>query len=924
MNKLFVLMVFSLLQAVSSTFEMIDVVTSERLAKNHTVVFAVQQLNLDKLEQELIAVSTPGSPEYMKHWTRDEVANLTANPNATAKVVAFLTTQPGVVSIQQTLYGEYITAVAPVSTWGEMFNATFARYRNYKTRQTVMRTPDNITIPDAIAEHVMLVYNVRFCHAFLNQHPRPQPEPLTEKNLLRLTSTPEVEFNGYVTPSLINKVYGLTSNTGSSSCTHAIYSTIGQYWSSADMSTFTSRFGLPPATVAELLSGGTGSRLSDEQCAASVDNCAESNLDLQYIYAMCQGPALTNWYDYASDMFTSWITSVANTASPPMVISISYGMSETQIAADYYGMYLLQQFDIEAQKLGLMGTSILVSSGDHGSIGLLFSNGDGCGYDASWPASSPYVTAVGATMGPEAGSHTSYTESVCSATGGSVITSGGGFSIIYSRPSWQSAATSYLSSTGQTFTGNAYFPIAATTPTRGLPDISLMGNAYVVYVGGKGYGMSGTSASAPALGGLVSLVNSVRVNAGLGSLGWLNPTLYAIAGTSQFSTVYNDVVSGNNNNYYSKTAGALRCSDLGWAAASGWDPATGLGTPKFVAWKAYLTQGSVGAGSTANPTGQPSRLPTGQPSRHPTQQPSSRPTPSPRPSPFPTPAPSSTPTTSPTPDPSATPTPPPTTAVQVLQVTFSVKGISLEDVTDAVRDGLKSALAYSLGIDVSLVLSISVTATRRRLSTQQHGPRQLNSAVVVSAIIGVPTADISAAIKTAISADSSTSLVAKYNQDSNGATSLMEVLDFVSVDVTPTATPSAAPSTSAPSLDATGGERSWSEKGGMSLAGVIAGCVVGGFALLLVPACLWYYHQHHNKVSYSVSSGGPDEADVDISEQAVGVDLQMSSDALGGALVDHEEEERGKGGGAGEKDGEEQQTHESESRIHTLGGLKQT
>ena len=847
-----------------------------------------------------------------------------------------------------------------------------------------MRTPDNITIPDEIAEHVMLVYNVRFCHAFLNQHPRPQPEPLAREPF-RMESTPEVEFNGYVTPSLINKVYGLTSNTGSSSCTHAIYSAIGQYWSSADLNSFTTLFGLPTANVAELLSGGTGSRLSHTQCAASVDNCAESNLDLQYIYAMCQGPALTNWYDYANDMFTSWITSVANTASPPMVISISYGMSETQIAADYYAIYLLQQFDIEAQKLGLMGTSILVSSGDHGSIGLLFSNGDGCGYDASWPASSPYVTAVGATMGPEAGSHTSYIESVCSATGGSVITSGGGFSIIYSRPSWQSAATSYLSSTGQTFTGNAYFSVPATTPTRGLPDISLMGNAYVVYVGAKLYGLSGTSASAPALGGLVSLVNSVRVNAGLGSLGWLNPTLYAIAGTSQFSTVYNDVVSGNSNNYYSKTVGVKSCSELGWAAASGWDPATGLGTPKFVAWSAYLAQGSDGASSTAKPTGQPSRqptgqptrqplrqptgqpsrVPTGQPTRQPTRQPTSKPSrvpvsrptsqpstqpttaptpsptpgptfdptpvwgdptanpttkptpspsnaPTPRPSPFPTPAPSPTPTTPPTPDPSATPTPPPTKNVQVLRVTFSVEGISLEDVTDTVRAGLKSALAYSLGIDVSLVLSISVTATRRRLSTQQHGPRQLNSAVVVSAIIGVPTADISAAIKTAISADSSTSLVAKYNQDSNGATSLMAVLDLVSVDVTPTATPSTAPSTSAPSLDATGIERPRKDKGapgGVSLAGVVAGCVVG--ALFLGGLWFFLHNRHHrNKGSYSVSTG-PHE-DVDISEKSV--DLQMWSDAFSGALVDDEEEERARGGGGGEG---EQRPHESR-HVQTL------
>ncbi len=36
----------------------------------HTVVFAIKQNNVDKLEDELMKVSDPSSPHYGQHWTR--------------------------------------------------------------------------------------------------------------------------------------------------------------------------------------------------------------------------------------------------------------------------------------------------------------------------------------------------------------------------------------------------------------------------------------------------------------------------------------------------------------------------------------------------------------------------------------------------------------------------------------------------------------------------------------------------------------------------------------------------------------------------------------------------------------------------------------------------------------------------------------
>ena len=75
-----------------------------------------------------------------------------------------------------------------------------------------------------------------------------------------------------------------------------------------------------------------------------------------------------------------------------------------------------------------MGVTILAASGDDGAPGS-----SSCGYDLSFPASSPYVTAVGATMGIESVG----AEVVCSTATGSVITSGGGFSNVFSTPAYQ-------------------------------------------------------------------------------------------------------------------------------------------------------------------------------------------------------------------------------------------------------------------------------------------------------------------------------------------------------------------------------------------------------------------------------------------------------------------------------------------------------
>ena len=85
--------------------------------------------------------------------------------------------------------------------------------------------------------------------------------------------------------------------------------------------------------------------------------------------------------------------------------------------------------------------------------------------------------------------------------------------------------------------------------------------------------VDGTSASTPVWAGLVSLLNARRLEKNKTSLGFIPPLLYHLAATQP--AAFGDITSGDNN----CTMG--HCCTLGYPATPGWDPLTGLGTPRF-------------------------------------------------------------------------------------------------------------------------------------------------------------------------------------------------------------------------------------------------------------------------------------------------------------------------------------------------------
>jgi len=230
----------------------------------------------------------------------------------------------------------------------------------------------------------------------------------------------------------------------------------------------------------------------------------------------------------------------------------------------------------EYMKLGLLGTTILYSSGDYGVAGNegecidpVTGNYTAPGapygkFNPSFPGTCPYVLSVGATQ-VKPGVTDVLTATQPEMASETVIYSGGGFSNNFAMPSYQSAAVaSYFEHYNPPYGADRY---NNSMKTRGFPDVSANGANYVVYVDGNFSLVYGTSCSSPTFGSVLTLVNSARLSEGKSSVGFVNPTFYA------HPEIFNDITEGGNQG----------CGTPGFSAVPGWDPVTGLGTPNFIA-----------------------------------------------------------------------------------------------------------------------------------------------------------------------------------------------------------------------------------------------------------------------------------------------------------------------------------------------------
>jgi subtilase family serine protease len=263
------------------------------------------------------------------------------------------------------------------------------------------------------------------------------------------------------------------------------------------------------------------------------------------------------------------------------VISQSFAAAEESFSSTQSMMNLRHAFTSAAQD----GVTVFGSSGDSGTANVSkepVKNPKTFPYPTvEWPASDPLVTGTGGTnlcTGPVTGTGVDSMDppATCQSNPGvrevGWTDAGGGFSHVFSKPSYQDTLPA-----GSTAIGSM----------RGVPDVGYNASpstGVLVYDTAPGdassglrcptgnpcsagwYVVGGTSASSPQWAGLAAIADQI---AGHG-LGLINPTLYSLASGPGHSSYFYDVTTGNNQ---------TDPSVPGYPATTGWDPVTGLGTP---------------------------------------------------------------------------------------------------------------------------------------------------------------------------------------------------------------------------------------------------------------------------------------------------------------------------------------------------------
>jgi len=278
----------------------------------------------------------------------------------------------------------------------------------------------------------------------------------------------------------------------------------------------------------------------------------EAELDTQYISSMGESIAMQVWWTKGVnflDAMMEWTTDVLASKTAPPLFSVSYGGPESSFGGPY-----IAKLNNQFMMMGAAGITVMFAAGDSGA-------GGGCtsgAFQPDYPASSPYVTAVGGVSGGTAGK-TPLGEKAW-------IDGGGGFSNYAPQQSWQKDAVAYYLANANDLPDRSKYNSSG----RGFPDIAAQSVDFEIIVNGKSEGVSGTSCASPTAGGIMALLNDLRAQNGMSKLGFANPFIYQTAAADP--TAFNDCTDG-----YNKGCAVAH----GFYAAAKWDPASGYGSPNY-------------------------------------------------------------------------------------------------------------------------------------------------------------------------------------------------------------------------------------------------------------------------------------------------------------------------------------------------------
>jgi subtilase family serine protease len=382
-------------------------------------------------------------------------------------------------------------------------------------------------------------------------------------------------------PNFVHTAYNFPASLDGTGQTILIVDAFGSSTIRNDLDLFDRLFGIPAPPSFTILCDPAGCPATPVTANPSHGEFGwviETSLDVEYAHAMAPGANIV--LVVASTNSGNAINSAETRAIklyPGSIMSQSFGIPEILIRGNN-GQILQAHRNYETA--AAEGMTVLASSGDFGATnGFSTAN-------PQFPSSDPLVTAVGGTQGlpyiPIGTNDSCPMGQICSSGlatfegpcvlgrtvppdctpvgyGGEQVwnepefgaATGGAPSLLFGVPSYQD---------GLGLTARATPDISYNAAVNGgvLVVTSALGPPALFIVGG-------TSAGSPQWASIFALVNQCRANHGLGPRGFANPTIYSLAAAG-----FHDITVGNNQ---------LVGTPVGFSAKTGWDDATGWGTP---------------------------------------------------------------------------------------------------------------------------------------------------------------------------------------------------------------------------------------------------------------------------------------------------------------------------------------------------------
>ncbi len=262
-------------------------------------------------------------------------------------------------------------------------------------------------------------------------------------------------------------------------------------------------------------------------------------LDIEMVISMAPGVSKIIVYE-APNGSTAWSTVLGKIASDNLAnqIGCSWGNTssggEDIISENYF------------KQMATQGQSFFNATGDSDA----FTGG------IPFPSESPNITQVGGTTLGTTGPDGAWSSESAWNRGGGTGTSGG-ISDNFGIPGWQKGID--MSSNHGSLTG------------RNVPDVALTGdNVFITYNNGGTATVGGTSCAAPLWAAFMALVNEQVASAGRAPIGFINPSIYALAAGTNYESYFHDPMTGDN--FWS-------ASPTNFPATAGYDLCTGWGTP---------------------------------------------------------------------------------------------------------------------------------------------------------------------------------------------------------------------------------------------------------------------------------------------------------------------------------------------------------